>query len=279
MPITVTEILSSRRVELGEQSSAELHYSIEGTTSDTDAQSALVAFAPAAYPTGGGLLLRESLLVEPTEAPGVWGGYVRFTSRPDDTAGRFSFDSTGGTAHITQSIITTNSAIRQGGPYTVIPNFSRAIGVTNDGVDGVDIVVPKCNFSEQYVFNAFDWDYRRRVIQLTGTVNNAAFRGWRKGEVLFLGATGAFRQDNKFDVTFNFAVSEGVYGPLEIAPGLVIPGTPDSPAKYGWEYVWVQYLTDVDTSAHALVRMPVVAMVEQVYPYGDFRLLGIGTAA
>ena len=276
--IEINEVQSSRRVELGPQSSIELHYVIMGTTSEQDAQAALAAHAPTIYPSLAGLLPRESLLVEPTDATGIWVGYARYTARPDDSVGRFSFDSTGGTAHRTQSIATINSAVRVGGPFTQIPNYSRAIGVTKDGVDGVDIVVPKCNFSEQYLFDVFDWERRRQVIRMTGTVNDAPFRGWKKGEVLFLGATGAFTQDQRFDVNFNFAVSEGVYGPLEIDPLLILPGDAGHPAKEGWEYVWIVYQTVIDQYAQAVVKVPTVALVERVYDYSDFSLLGIGTA-
>ena len=46
MPIEINEVQSSRRVELGPQSSVELHYVIMGTTSEQDAQAALAAHAP-----------------------------------------------------------------------------------------------------------------------------------------------------------------------------------------------------------------------------------------
>ncbi|MBC7326197.1 MAG: hypothetical protein H5T99_12950, partial [Moorella sp. (in: Bacteria)] len=48
-------------------------------------------------------------------------------------------------------------------------------------------------------------------------------------------------------------------------------------AKKGWEYLWVLYEDAEDTNAQRLVKRPVAAFVEQVYPYGDFSQLGIGT--
>jgi hypothetical protein len=45
--------------------------------------------------------------------------------------------------------------------------------------------------------------------------------------------------------------------------------------KKGWEYLWVRYQDAED--ADVLVKQPAAVYVEQVYPYGDFSLLGIGT--
>lgn len=46
--------------------------------------------------------------------------------------------------------------------------------------------------------------------------------------------------------------------------------------KKGWEYLWVRYADAEDTSAKVLVKEPIAAYVEQVYPYGNFAGLGIG---
>ena len=44
--------------------------------------------------------------------------------------------------------------------------------------------------------------------------------------------------------------------------------------KRGWEYLWVRYADAEDQ--HVLVKQPISAYVEQVYPEGNFALLGIG---
>ncbi len=45
--------------------------------------------------------------------------------------------------------------------------------------------------------------------------------------------------------------------------------------KRGWEYLWVRYADAED--GDVLVKRPVSAYVEQVYEYGNFRQLAIGT--
>ena len=49
------------------------------------------------------------------------------------------------------------------------------------------------------------------------------------------------------------------------------------PEKEGWHYLWVRYEDEKDEAAKVLTRRPVAAYVEQVYQYGDFGLLGIGS--
>jgi len=45
---------------------------------------------------------------------------------------------------------------------------------------------------------------------LTGRVNQAAFKGFAAGEVLFLGASGSKRGDGDWEITFNYAASPNV---------------------------------------------------------------------
>lgn len=49
------------------------------------------------------------------------------------------------------------------------------------------------------------------------------------------------------------------------------------PAKEGWHYLWVRYEDDEDATARTLIKKPRAVYVEQVYYYGDFSLLGIGS--
>ena len=53
-------------------------------------------------------------------------------------------------------------------------------------------------------------------------------------------------------------------------------GTITGISKEGWQYLWVRFIDDEDTTAKALIKRPVSAYVEQVYSYGDFSGLGIG---
>lgn len=262
MTVTVHEKWDSRETTLGDQSSVELRLLVRGTDDDVTANSALVAASPTSY--GG--LIRQSIHLERI-AEDAWEGSVRYgTHEPPETGDNsFSFDTGGGSQHITQSLATVG-AYSASGPA---PNFKGAIGVTPGSVDGVDITVPVYNFTETHYLatSLVTAGYKATLFSLTGTVNNGAFRGFAAGEVLFLGASGSKRGPEDWEITFRFAASPNVTG--------LVVGDITGIAKKGWEYLWVRYRDEEDTAAQALVKRPVAAYVEQVYPSTNFAGLGI----
>jgi len=270
MAVTVTEKPDSRPSSTGQEASADLHYTVRGTADDVAAKTALLEAAPAAHDG----LVRQTARIEPVhidsgdDAACVWDGtvrYGRFSGSPPPETGEsvFSFDTGGGTQHVTQSLQTI-------GKYPAgAPDFQGAIGVTHDSVEGVDITVPVYSFSEtHYLANSVVTPaYKATLFALTGTVNNDAFKGFAAGEVLFLGASGSKRGDADWEITFRFAASPNrtnfQVGPITVA------------SKKGWEYLWVRYADAEDATAKVLVKKPVAAYVEKVYPDGDFAGLGI----
>ena len=174
----------------------------------------------------------------------------------------------GGTQHITQSLQTVGSYAP---PGKQAPDFKGAIGVTHDSVEGVDITIPVYNFSETHYIAtaAVTGAYKAALFNLTGKVNDGAFRGFAIGEVLFLGASGSKRGEDDWEITFRFAASPNV-------TGLTI-GDITGIDKKGWEYMWVRYADAEDAAAKAIVKKPVAVYVEKVYETGDFAGLGIGT--
>src|SRR5262249_36297567 len=147
------------------------------------------------------------------------------------------------------------------------PDCQGAIGVNNDSVEGTDITIPVYNFKEtHYIPVAFITPaYKTILFYLTGKVNVLPFEGFAPGEVLFMGASGSQRGQEDWEITFSFAASPNVTG-LSI-------GSISGINKKGWEYLWVRYQDAEDEDT--LVKQPSAAYVEQVYPYGDFSLLGI----
>ena len=269
MPITVAEKPDSRPSSTGQEASVDLHYTIRGTADDVAAKAALLAAAPAEHDG----LVRQTARIDPVHidatngAACVWDGTVRYgrTSNPPPETGEstFSFDTGGGTQHITQSLQTV-------GKYPAgAPDFQGAVGVTHDAVEGVDITVPVYNFSETHYLadSVVTPAYKATLFALTGTVNNAAFKGFAAGEVLFLGASGSKRGNADWEITFRFAASPNrtnfSVGPTTVA------------SKKGWEYLWVRYADAEDATAKVLVKKPVAAYVEKVYPDGSFSGLGI----
>ncbi|GJQ30659.1 MAG: hypothetical protein HBSAPP03_25430 [Phycisphaerae bacterium] len=275
MPIEVREKFESRRLVKaanGTNSSAELAYIVLGTDNDIAARDALEAEAPVNYAT----LPRQSVQIEPL-GPGLWDGVARYALSGGGGGGglptgesSFQFDTGGGTQHITQSRATVQ---RVPAPGMVAPDFQGAIGVSADGVEGIDITVPVYTFAETHYKpdSAITGAYKGVLFSLTGKVNGDGFRGFAPGEVLFLGASGAKRgsgTEADWEITYRFAASPNASG-LSIGP---IGGI----TKQGWDYLWVRYSDQEDTAAKALVKRPIAAYVERVYESGSFAALQLG---
>jgi hypothetical protein len=187
-----------------------------------------------------------------------------------------SFDTAGGTQHITQAC-----SVGSGGTLdfekrfpSSATNMSGAIGVDSSGVNGVDIVVPQLQWQETYdvpnVYVTSAWI--RGVAGVTGTTNNATFRGFDAGEVLFMGCSGSQEWDDQkgrgpWSLSFRFVASKNVTGQTI--------GSISGIEKKGHEYLWVRYEDAV--SGSSLLKQPKAVYVSKVYKDSDFSALGIGT--
>ena len=186
----------------------------------------------------------------------------------EEETSSFAFDTGGGTMHRNQSLKTVSKVPNDA------PDFNGAIEVDNEGnVNGVDVTMPVLNFTETHTMNGsrVTTSYKKSVAALTGTVNRSGFRGFSAGEVLFLGASGTKRgkkNDSPWEITFRFAVSPNQsslqVGKLKVSN------------KRGWDYLWVRYADKVAENKKNVIKEPVAAYVEQVYPEGDFGNLGLG---
>lgn len=216
-----------------------------------------------------------------------------------------SFDTAGGTQHITQGLpVFTNETlsgfdVERRYPATgpnAAPNLSGAIGVDGDRVQGVDVVVPSFQWTETYdVPSSYVTEtYIRSLAKITGTVNNARFRGFPPGEVLFVGSTGSQEWDSEkgdgpWQLSFKFVQNPnagpafpgaapetlpvGVAANSDTLPPLTVGGITGI-RKEGHEYLWVRYDTAVDSSV--LIKSPRAVYVNAVYRKESFSQLGIG---
>jgi hypothetical protein len=192
---------------------------------------------------------------------------------PDPLKRARSFDTTGGTQHITQA--QDETAYGTGAPYQF-----KAIAVDSNGVNGVDVVVPQLQWQEQYdVPNAYvTATYVRRLADLTGTTNNASFRGFDAGEVLFMGCSGSQEWDDQkgkgpWSLSYRFVASPNA-GSSGSVPAITI-GPISGINKKGHEYLWVRY--EEATDSGTLLKKPKHVYVNKVYREGNFSQLGIGT--
>jgi hypothetical protein len=259
----IIEKYDSRETTVGVDSpSVDLLYTVAGTEDDSAVRTLVEATIPAMY---AGLVFQHYRIAH--QGGGVWEVAARYgklePKQPGDSS--YSFDTSGGTQKITQSLQTVASYAP---PGDAAPDFKGAIGVSTDSVEGTDITVPVFSFKEtHYIPIALvTGAYKATLFYLTGRVNNAPFKGFATGEVLFQGASGSQRGTDDWEITFHFAASPN-------ATGLTI-GDITGINKKGWEYLWVRYEDAVDEDT--LVKQPAAVYVEQVYPYGDFSLLGIG---
>jgi hypothetical protein len=259
MPVII-EKFDSREATVGaENPFVDLLYMVSGTEDDAVVRATVETTIPAIYAS----LVFQSYHIA-HQGGGVWEVSVRYGKLEPKETGQstYSFDTSGGTTHITQSLETVASYGDDP------PDFQGAIGVSTDSVEGTDITVPVFNFTEtHYVPVALlTGAYKVVLFYLTGRVNHAPFKGFAPGEVLFLGASGSQRGTEDWEITFSFAASPNVTG--------LTVGDITGIDKKGWEYLWVRYADAED--ADVLVKQPAAAYVEQVYEYGNFALLGIG---
>lgn len=262
MPVTIDEKFDSP--QLGKDHS-EIAYLIQGTDDRTVATTTLLTTAPATVTVDGEEQKQSSFAIEAGANADLWEGRVEYSTRgalePTTGSSSFQFDTGGQSEHITQSLSTV-------GIYpTVIPSFNGAIGVTDDGIAGVDIQIPTYKFSETHYLadEVVTLAYRGILFALTATVNNAPFKGLNAGECLFLGASGAKRGRGDWEIAFNFA------GRPNVTNRTI--GDISGINKDGWDYLWVRY-EDAEKDFH-LVKRPIGVYVERVYPRTNFSLLGI----
>jgi hypothetical protein len=204
-------------------------------------------------------------------------------NEPDPMRRSRSFDTSGGMSHITQAdggkitssgSTTTRTGTERRFPPSA-PSMDSAIGVDDNGVQGVDIVVPALTWTETYdvPHKYVTSNYIKSVAALTGTTNGSVFRQFDAGEVLFLGASGSQEWDEQkgdgpWSLSFKFVASKNLTGQTI--------GSITGVEKKGHEYLWVRYESSV--SGSDLVKKPKYVYVNTVYREGDFSGLGIGTA-
>ena len=250
----------------GPNASANVPYKILDATDEPTARAALEAAVDSTF---DGLYLhyvRITGMIADTddcfEGEAVYG-LIEF----DSSSAELSFDTTGKTTHISQSLATAGSYAETG----TAPDFGGAIGVTKDAVQGVDIVVPGYAWSESYVLlnTTVTQAYRVQLARMTGKTNDDTFRGFDAGEVLFLGARGQVHDLNSMKVEFLFEAAPNATD-LEV-------GNITGISKLGHQYLWARYREVEDTTANAVIQYPKFAYVETVYYAEDLSLIGIGT--
>jgi len=112
MPITIDETFDSREATESESPTTELLYVVQGTDDDLQVKSLIVATAPATYDG----LKRDSFTIK-TVGGGVWECSVQYVEIESES--QFTFDTGGGTQHISQAIETINRYTGTTSPFNL----------------------------------------------------------------------------------------------------------------------------------------------------------------
>lgn len=251
-------------------------YMAARTENADDIFAAVLTAAPASVVTPYGRLVRQLPDLD-HQGGGIWYASVPYelpegadADRPGgesdspDMGSEWSFETTGGTTHILLARH-RRSVTKLAGVTRTFAGLS--IGTQQDRVEGCDITTPRLTYSQTVTFPSLPRSYLLTLRELTGTINRNVFHGFDRGELLFLGASGQHRAEGKWAVTFNWT-AEKTYRNLAIAAGLVIE------LKRGWDYFWVAYRPAVEDGEP--YQQAYAAIVDEVYPEGDFEDLGIG---
>lgn len=269
MTVQVLEHIESQSLSGGQRAEGERVWIVRGTADSQEAYDAVKAASPTTWLD----FARGTIRIEPL-GPDIWRATVEYRPAPrihwqgepgDGGAGNelldeWSFSISTATAHRELAINT-----QRYGNYT---DYGHQIAVDENGKPhGVDYFVPTMRFSERHRVNATlvteAW-VKARADQIA-TTNNAAFRGFPAGEVLFLGLQGNRTTLDEWELEWEFAREPNV------TLHVTIDGIDVDVPKKGWEYVWFEYRPDVASGVRKLVLK--AAHVNQIYESSNFALL------
>lgn len=297
MAAKIIEIVESRTIRVsGENPSASLAFRVWDTYDEDEVDNLVFAtvspyfygliFSSATYtPEGGGVWkvmveYGESRRLEQTgggstlpTGPGATEGGGTAPGTGTGEAGQgyeISFDISGESGHITQALAET---VYDSGGVSAF-TYNLAIGVTEDGVEGIDIETPIFSWTETHRIPASVLlsGYLATVKSLYNTTNNDTFRGFDIGSVRFRGANGSWRgTEPDVPVQFKFEQRDNETS-IAIGPSITVT------SKEGWRYLWVDYEQVKTAGANPqLIRKPRRAIVNKIFKDGNFANLGIGT--
>lgn len=269
---------TSQSVSVDSGSRKEVIWYVNETSNETIAKDT----AEAGLPPTEGLLVLDSFTVDrlANELFEVRATYIdpddeEHDEKPDLGEVVVSFDTTGGTQHITCS--KAGDTQRYAAAGVTARDFKGSIGVTESSVEGVDILAPALRITMQVrvAGGSITDAYVKDLARLTGKVNNAAFKGYAAGELLFLGANGQQKVGaGDPTITYEFEASENVVG---LTYTDYQGNNINVASKGGHEYLWVSFADTEDAAAKTVTQRPHTVFVETVYESADFSLLGIGT--
>jgi len=259
MAVTITEKVTSGNTVLNSTDPTTTKiYNVWGTSLEGDVISKVEETAPSAHRG----LLRASITCDPQDH-NFWEVTVEYSLEESlRYVTDVSWSTTGKTQTRYRSLNTETKIDFDRNPWQDPPDFDGLINVTEDGPDGVDVIVPTLSFTETHKFNPVDIteDKIADFSNLTGTINLNPFRGFGKGEVLFKGVSGQTNAD-LVSLSFEFDVARTWYWTHEGSTRTI----------EGWNYMWFFNVPQMDLSTGMTFQVPMAAYEEQVYYYANWK--------
>lgn len=204
----------------------------------------------------------------------IWNGTAYSTGEPGGIPGSFEAGCTedaptytGDADSILAPIVGSvawGTLVPSGTPREA-PYTGGAIGVTKDGIEGVDIEGGPFNFSKRVYLDSITDDQIARLEAAKNCVNSIPWGPFQIGEVRFRGATGGDQGRNNVELTLSF-VAEANQTNLTV-------GQMTGISKMGHEYLWVHYQEVVDPISNTITKRPAYVKVERVYHWSKFEII------
>jgi hypothetical protein len=286
--MAVREAFGSGQLETGTSINGDLLYLVDDVEDEQAAINEVIAVAPSDYSgiSRSGQRAKELY-------PGTWLVSVNYSQRRNmktpvskGQPSTFSFDTSGGTKLIKEDLGCDYYWDSATGVKELFEGDKFAINQNSDGeVEGIEVEVPVFTWEETHykLDSEVTQAYILNLYELTGKVNNAAFRVWGEGDatwdagtVKFRGARGAKRGTiGDYELTFRFAAAKNVTNPTvgwgsnkQTLTGIT---------KKAWQYlesVWIKKSETVNNKTSS-VNVPSKIILHTVSEEGDFSTLGI----
>lgn len=270
MAVKFTEVFPSRRASDNREGSddSELSWFAEGS----DVRLEIAAAAPSVVP-----LVYENRMIRRIDydplGPGQWEVTAQYVSAEHHEQNRklepgefrFTFDTTGGQAHVTHSPAGRWRKYPASGADEA-PDYEGAINFSNGKVEGVSVGVGALKLVLQYKHSqgVITSAYLQLLKALTYKRNAAVWFGFDPGEVLYVGSTGGDGSNAPAEITYNFEVDENLTG-LQY-------GSITGVAKDGHDYLWCATAPDVDSTTKWQRPKVIGVYVHTMYTKVDFGL-------
>lgn len=268
----------------GNCTAAEIKFLVLDATSKRAAIMGVINAAPPAYGEHDELPLKEVRFSgyngeKNIELVAVYANETEVSAEEEeDEEATLSFECGSGTKHLTTAI-SQKQVYRDGSTVSITPG-DAGYGIGWNGKSGDDaefagVDVPTADMKETYVksmrLSRITTDYKKLLFDFVGKVNQNEFKGYAKGEVMFLGASyqTPLKGQKLVKVTFNFRISPNESNPS--VSGVNIG------AKEGWQYVWTRskVVSDTTTTPPTPKVQTEAIYVSDVAKYADFNRLGI----